>query len=104
MRGATSPRLLLELTCAQVLLPAAATDEKSLLARLERLGKGTPSTVPQSPPRPPHSPPPPHPVPADDAERSRAPSLPRTEPAPASPPRPPARPAPDRAEPAQVAR
>ena len=54
MRGATSPRLLLELTCAQVLLPAAATDEKSLLARLERLEKGTPSTVPQSPPRPPH--------------------------------------------------
>ena len=53
MRGATSPRLLLELTCAQVLLPAAATDEKSLLARLERLEKGTPSTVPQSPPRPP---------------------------------------------------
>ena len=37
MRGATSPRLLLELMCAQVLLPAAATDEKSLLARLERL-------------------------------------------------------------------
>ena len=98
MRGATSPRLLLELTCAQVLLPAAATDEKSLLARLERLEKGTPSTVPQSPPRPPHS------SPADDAERSRAPSLPRTEPAPASPPRPPARPAPDRAEPAQAAR
>jgi len=98
MRGATSPRLLLELTCAQVLLPAAATDEKSLLARLERLEKGTPSTVPQSPPRPPHS------SPADDAERSRAPSLPRTEPAPASPPRPPARPAPDRAEPARAAR
>jgi len=98
MRGATSPRLLLELTCAQVLLPAAATDEKSLLARLERLEKGTPSTVPQSPPRPPHS------SPADDAERFRVPSLPRTEPAPPSPPRPPARPAPDRAEPAQAAR
>jgi DNA polymerase-3 subunit gamma/tau len=37
MRGATSPRLLLELMCAQVLLPAAATGESSLLARLERL-------------------------------------------------------------------
>jgi DNA polymerase-3 subunit gamma/tau len=37
MRGATSPRLLLELVCAQVLLPAAATDERSVLARLERL-------------------------------------------------------------------
>ncbi|MGP0027882.1 MAG: DNA polymerase III subunit gamma and tau [Streptosporangiaceae bacterium] len=37
MRGATSPRLLLELMCAQILLPAASTDEKALLARLERL-------------------------------------------------------------------
>src|SRR5580693_8269110 len=40
MRGATSPRLLLELMCAQVLLPAAATDERSVLARLERLEAG----------------------------------------------------------------
>jgi DNA polymerase III subunit gamma/tau len=40
MRGATSPRLLLELMCAQVLLPTAGTDEKSLLARLERLERG----------------------------------------------------------------
>src|ERR1700758_3587173 len=40
MRGATSPRLLLELMCAQVLLPAAATDERSLIARLERLEAG----------------------------------------------------------------
>ncbi|HEY0932666.1 MAG TPA: DNA polymerase III subunit gamma and tau, partial [Trebonia sp.] len=40
MRGATSPRLLLELMCAQVLLPAAASDERSLLARLERLEAG----------------------------------------------------------------
>jgi DNA polymerase-3 subunit gamma/tau len=98
MRGATSPRLLLELTCAQVLLPAAATDEKSLLARLERLEKGTPSTVPQSPPRSPDS------SPGDEAERSRVPSLPRTGgSAPPSPPGPPARPAPDRAEPARAA-
>jgi DNA polymerase-3 subunit gamma/tau len=55
MRGATSPRLLLELICAQVLLPAAASDEKSLLARLERLesaGRETPAPVPAAPPRP----------------------------------------------------
>ena len=37
MRGATSPRLQLELICAQVLLPAAATGDAALLARLERL-------------------------------------------------------------------
>ena len=57
MRGATSPRLLLELMCAQVLLPAAATDEKSLLARLERLERRPWNARPQppSPPRPPHS-------------------------------------------------
>jgi DNA polymerase-3 subunit gamma/tau len=48
MRGATSPRLLLELMCAQVLLPAAATDERSLLARLERLEAGAPAARPQS--------------------------------------------------------
>jgi DNA polymerase-3 subunit gamma/tau len=67
MRGATSPRLLLELMCAQVLLPGAATDEKSLLARLERLesaARGTSAPRPQSPPRAPHS------GRDDDAERS----------------------------------
>ena len=37
MRGATSPRLLLELSCAQILLPGAASGEKALLVRLERL-------------------------------------------------------------------
>ncbi|MET8003054.1 DNA polymerase III subunit gamma and tau [Nonomuraea glycinis] len=40
MRGATSPRLLLELMCARVLLPAAAQGEAALLARLERLERG----------------------------------------------------------------
>src|SRR6516164_4825325 len=49
MRGATSPRLLLELMCAQVLLPAAATDERSLLARLERLEAGAASVGAQAP-------------------------------------------------------
>jgi DNA polymerase-3 subunit gamma/tau len=37
MRGTTSPRLLLELMCAQVLLPGASTGEKALAARMERL-------------------------------------------------------------------
>ncbi len=37
MRGATAPRLLLELICARVLLPAASDDATSLLVRLERL-------------------------------------------------------------------
>jgi DNA polymerase-3 subunit gamma/tau len=58
MRGATSPRLLLELMCAQVLLPAVTADEKSLLTRLERLESGTRGTsapLLASPARPPHS-------------------------------------------------
>ena len=37
MRGATSPRLLLELMCAQVLLPASAEDPAGLADRLDRL-------------------------------------------------------------------
>ncbi|MBX7471509.1 DNA polymerase III subunit gamma and tau [Streptomyces sp. MAG02] len=40
MRGATSPRLQLELICARVLLPAAYDDERSLQARLDRLERG----------------------------------------------------------------
>jgi DNA polymerase-3 subunit gamma/tau len=37
MRGATAPRLLLELICARLLLPAAATGDSAVLARLDRL-------------------------------------------------------------------
>ncbi|MDX6204910.1 MAG: polymerase subunit gamma/tau [Frankiales bacterium] len=37
MRGTTAPRLMLELICARILLPAAAKDESSMLARLDRL-------------------------------------------------------------------
>ncbi|UGY92387.1 DNA polymerase III subunit gamma and tau [Streptomyces gobiensis] len=40
MRGATSPRLQLELICARVLLPAAYADERSLQARMDRLERG----------------------------------------------------------------
>ena len=71
MRGATSPRLLLELMCAQVLLPAAATDEKSLLARLERLesaGRATPAPVAAAAPRPSR------PAPENFAERPSVPA------------------------------
>ncbi len=37
MRGTTSPRLLLELVCARVLLPAASSDDAAMMTRLERL-------------------------------------------------------------------
>jgi DNA polymerase-3 subunit gamma/tau len=37
MRGATAPRLLLELLCGRMLLPAASTTDLALLQRLERM-------------------------------------------------------------------
>jgi DNA polymerase-3 subunit gamma/tau len=37
MRGTTAPRLLLELVCARVLLPAASQDASAVLTRIERL-------------------------------------------------------------------
>nr|WP_246361326.1 DNA polymerase III subunit gamma and tau [Haloechinothrix aidingensis] len=37
MRGATAPRLLLELLCARMMLPAATDDEAAVLHRVERL-------------------------------------------------------------------
>ncbi|WP_299529346.1 DNA polymerase III subunit gamma and tau [uncultured Streptomyces sp.] len=40
MRGATSPRLQVELICARVLLPAAFDDERSFQARLDKLERG----------------------------------------------------------------
>ena len=66
MRGKTAPRLLLELVCARVLLPAASTQDSALLTRLERLERrleiagaagpapltGPPAPPPQRPTRP----------------------------------------------------
>jgi DNA polymerase-3 subunit gamma/tau len=107
MRGATSPRLLLELMCAQVLLPAAATDERSLLARLERLEAGAaaaPASVPVAPAtgneypervRPAHQP---HPSAQGGGAPAAAPPAP---PAPAGQPGP-ARPARPEGEPPQA--
>ncbi|MFE9771047.1 DNA polymerase III subunit gamma and tau [Streptomyces sp. NPDC005931] len=40
MRGANAPRLQLELICARVLLPAAYGDERSVMARLDRIERG----------------------------------------------------------------
>jgi DNA polymerase-3 subunit gamma/tau len=100
MRGATSPRLLLELMCAQVLLPGASSDPSALAARLERLERGMPSgTLP---------PPAAAPIPAPAAPSAPAPDVP-AQPRPSAPaPRPaeshgqdspPAPPAPRQAQP-----
>ena len=56
MRGTTSPRLVLELACARVLLPSAASDSSALLARVDRLERRLSVTAPAAagaPPAPP---------------------------------------------------
>ncbi|GAA1953052.1 hypothetical protein GCM10009798_10300 [Nocardioides panacihumi] len=58
MRGATAPRLLLELICARVLLPGADHGTEGLAARLDRVERrlsvsGMPSAVPVAAPAPP---------------------------------------------------
>ena len=55
MRGTTSPRLLLEVMCARMLLPAVSNDDAALLQRLERLESGIGTTsipVPSKPAEP----------------------------------------------------
>ncbi|WP_067413878.1 DNA polymerase III subunit gamma and tau [Streptomyces sampsonii] len=97
MRGATSPRPQLELICARVLLPAAYDDERSTLARLERLERSGPpaqAAAPLAPPayapaqpQVPQAPPAPAPTPApqQSAPPAAAPDAPPADAAPARP-------------------
>jgi DNA polymerase-3 subunit gamma/tau len=91
MRGATSPRLLLELVCAQILLPAASSGDKALLVRLERLERrleggqqagpaGTAAAAGPPAPRPPEAS-----APAASAPAASAPAAAASGPAPAAP-------------------
>ncbi|QNP64089.1 DNA polymerase III subunit gamma and tau [Streptomyces genisteinicus] len=114
MRGATSPRLQLELICARVLLPAAFTDERSFQARLDRLERGAAAAFTAPGPGPATAFPAPGPAPAmgyvpgpeaqphvpagSGPAAARAAVRPETAPAPAAPPQAPPAPAP--AEPA----
>ncbi|WP_017625830.1 DNA polymerase III subunit gamma and tau [Nocardiopsis chromatogenes] len=104
MRGATSPRLQLELTCARVLLPGAAPpgDAGALAARLEQLERRVSSAPVNPPPAPqaqaPQAPPPaasPAPAPVSAApEPAPAPEPPPAPEPAAAPPSPPAAPEP----------
>ena len=99
MRGATAPRLLLEVICARLLLPSASDAESALLQRVERIETRLDMSIPQdekpqrsapvrrSEPVPPPPPPPaaaaepaPTPSPAAVPEPSREPSPPDPEP------------------------
>jgi DNA polymerase III subunit gamma/tau len=48
MRGATAPRLLLEVVCARLLLPSASDTESALLQRVERIEKRLDVSIPAS--------------------------------------------------------
>ncbi|MEU5880869.1 DNA polymerase III subunit gamma and tau [Spirillospora sp. NPDC047279] len=127
MRGATSPRLLLELVCARILLPAAYEDEASMFARLDRLERQAsqggfqaapapfaasappPAAAPAAPPAPASPPPaapasaPPSAAPqaATPVRETEAPSPPPSRPeAQQAPQAPPPRPEPRQAPPA----
>ncbi|ATY15395.1 DNA polymerase III subunit gamma and tau [Amycolatopsis sp. AA4] len=116
MRGATSPRLVLELLCARMLLPSVTEAEKALLARIERLERrpaGAPAPAgaapaPQAGPAPVAAPAA-SAAPAEAPARFQRPSQRPAQEAPAAPARPaqeapaaPARPAAE--EPARPAR
>jgi DNA polymerase III subunit gamma/tau len=79
MRGTTSPRLVLELLCARMLLPDAAADSAALLQRLERLERRNAAlSVPEPPPA----------TPADPAPKSKAKQKQKPESKPAAEPQP----------------
>ena len=82
MRGATAPRLLLEVVCARLLLPSASDAESALLQRVERIEtrldmsipEPAPVTAPAKPAKPVSSP-----------RRRAAPDEPKREPPPPAP-------------------
>ncbi|MGO9925203.1 MAG: DNA polymerase III subunits gamma/tau [Mycobacterium sp.] len=99
MRGATAPRLLLEVVCARLLLPSASDDESALLHRVERIETRLTMSIPASegaapPPRPAAAEPMAAPVrPRKAAAESASKPEPQREPEP--PPEPPPEPAPE---------
>ncbi|HEU5470865.1 MAG TPA: DNA polymerase III subunit gamma and tau [Actinophytocola sp.] len=95
MRGATAPRLLLELLCARMLLPAAvsgdAAADSAVLQRIERMERrvsvGSEPVPAQPQPKPQPQASTPAPAPARQPEPPQPPVQPRPEPA-ATPPSP----------------
>ncbi len=121
MRGATAPRLLLEVVCARLLLPSASDTESALLQRVERIEKRLDMSIPaaevaaSAPPAParqyvrkaqsqpaPLAPAPLPPAPEPVPEPPR-PAAPPSVPPPVPPPVPPRRAAPPTQAPAAAA-
>ncbi|MQA02024.1 MAG: DNA polymerase III subunit gamma and tau [Streptosporangiales bacterium] len=94
MRGATSPRLLLELMCARLLLPEAVGGEAALAARLDRMERRLRLVSASSTDAPPPAATAPAPQPAAKPAASAPPAATTTTPAAAAPaPRPEVEPA-----------
>jgi DNA polymerase-3 subunit gamma/tau len=91
MRGATAPRLLLEVVCARLLLPSASDAESALLQRVERIETRLEMSIP-APATAPAAAPAPAPAPAEPVAAPRsAPAEPVAQPSPEPPaPDPPA--------------
>jgi DNA polymerase III subunit gamma/tau len=78
MRGATAPRLLLEVVCARLLLPSASDAESALLQRVERIETRLDMSIPASQSAPVAAPVAPQSAPADPVPQPVAqPSPPR---------------------------
>ncbi|OBK26208.1 DNA polymerase III subunits gamma/tau [Mycobacterium asiaticum] len=109
MRGATAPRLLLEVVCARLLLPSASDAESALLQRVERIETrlaisipAADAPAPSAPARPPFTRPAPRPEEPKAEPASAAPPKPATPP-PQPPPQAPSPPPPAAAPPAPPA-
>jgi len=83
MRGATAPRLLLEVVCARLLLPSASDAESALLQRVERIEHRLDMSIPQNASAP---------APAEPVAKTPSPRSARVSAAPE--PKPPPEPAP----------
>jgi DNA polymerase-3 subunit gamma/tau len=98
MRGATAPRLLLEVVCARLLLPSASDAESALLQRVERIETRLDMSIPASqtaPAAPPRSAPAgPVTQPSPPSRQSRASAPPEPKPQPVPEPAPPPAPEP----------
>lgn len=85
MRGATAPRLLLEVVCARLLLPSASDTESALLQRIERIETRMDMSIPAGGATTPAGPPKQY---TRKAKASAPKAKPTPEPAPEPPPEP----------------
>lgn len=108
MRGATAPRLLLEVVCARLLLPSASDTEAALLQRIERIETRLDMSIPADEGAAPQVGGPPKQYARRSKAEAQAPAVeapPRPEPRPEAPqePRPEPRPEPTAPAPSEAA-